>query len=146
MTKPSTGLIIALAATGLFLSLVTAGIIATQTIPSSGTVTTVNVGVYLDEQCTQNCTSINWGGVYPDDAINRTVYVKNTGAVPITLSITDGNWDPIDASDYLTLTWDKQGEVLEVDNSVPANLTLSVASDTGDLTAFNFNIIITGTE
>ena len=146
MRKPSTGLIIALATTGLFLSLVTAGIITTQTIPSSGTITTVNVGVYLDYQCTQNCTSINWGTAYPDDIINRTVYVKNTGTVPITLSMTDGNWDPVDSSNYLTLTWDKQGEVLQAGNSVPANLTLLIASDTGDLTTFNFNIIITGEE
>ena len=146
MAKPSTGLIIALAATSLFLSLVTAGIIATQTIPSSGTVTTVNVGVYSNSDCTENCTSINWGTMYPDDTVNKTVYVKNTGTVPITLSITDGNWDPINASNYLTLTWDKQGKVLEAGNSVPANLTLSVASDTGDLRSFNFNIIITGAE
>jgi len=148
MAKPklSTGAIIALAATGLFLTLVTAGIIATQTIPSNGTVTTVNVGVYSDKQCTQNCTSISWGTLYPSNSTSKTVYVKNTGTVPITLSMTTGSWAPTNASDYLTLTWDQQGTVLQVDESVSANLTLSAASDTGTLTNFSFDIVIAGAE
>ena len=48
MAKLSAGLIIALAASGVFLTLVTAGIIATQTVASNGIVSTVNVGVYSD--------------------------------------------------------------------------------------------------
>jgi hypothetical protein len=146
MAKLSTGAIIALATTSIFLTLVTAGIIATQTIPSNGTVTTVNVGVFSDEQCTQNCTSISWGIIYPQDTINRTVYVKNIGTVPITLSMSKGNWDPTDASNYLTLTWDQEGEELGVDESVSAILILSTASDTGDLANFSFDIIIAGAE
>jgi hypothetical protein len=133
--KLSTGAIIALAATSIFLTLVTAGMIATQTIPSNGTVTTVNVGVYTDDQCTQNCTSINWGAIYPGNSTSTTVYVKNTGTVPITLSMT-----------YLNLTWNRQGEILAAGASVSANLNLTAASDTGDLTDFSFNIVITGAE
>ena len=142
----STGAIIALATTSIFLTLVTAGIIATQTIQSNGTVTTVNVGVYSDEQCTQNCTSISWGIIYPQDTINRTVYIKNTGNVPITLSMSKENWDPTDATNYLTLTWDREGEELAVDESISGILTLSTASDTGDLANFSFDIIIAGAE
>lgn len=144
--KLSTGAIIALATTSIFLTLVTAGIIATQTISSNGTVTTVNVGVYSDDQCTQNCTSISWGIIYPEDTLSRTIYVKNTGSVPVTLSMTVGSWDPTDAGDYLTLTWDQEGKELAVDESVSAILTLSAASDTGDLTDFSFDIIIAGAE
>ena len=144
--KISTGVIIALAATAIFLALVTAGLIVTQTIPSSGTVTKVNVGVYLDDQCTQNCTSISWGTIYPDDTINRTIYVINTGTVPITLAMTEENWDPTDASDYLTLTWDQEGKELAVGESISANLTLSAVSDTGDLTNFSVDIVIAGAE
>jgi hypothetical protein len=144
--KLPTGAIIAIATTSIFLTLVTAGIIATQTIPSSGTVTTVNVGVYSDVQCTQNCTSISWGTISPGDSINRIVYVKNTGTVPITISMTAGSWNPTDASNYLTLSWDQEGEVLAVGESVSATLTLSAAGDTGDLTDFSFNIIIAGEE
>ena len=48
MAKLSAGIIIVLAASGVFLTLVTAGIIATQTVASNGIVSTVNVGVYSD--------------------------------------------------------------------------------------------------
>jgi hypothetical protein len=144
--KLSTGAIIALAATSIFLTLVTAGMIATQTIPSNGTVTTVNVGVYTDDQCTQNCTSINWGAIYPGNSTSTTVYVKNTGTVPITLSMTTGTWAPTNATTYLNLTWNRQGEILAAGASVSANLNLTAASDTGELTDFSFNIVITGAE
>jgi hypothetical protein len=144
--KLSTGAIIALAATSIFLTIVTAGMIATQIIPSNGTVTTINVGVYTDDQYTQNCTLINWGAIYPGNSTSTTVYVKNTGGVPITLSMTATTWVPEDADDHLTLTWNRQGEVLEVGAQVSADLTLAAALDTGDLTDFSFNIVITGAE
>jgi hypothetical protein len=144
--KLSTGAIIALAATSIFLTLVTAGIIATQTVSSNGTVTTVNVGVYLDEECTQNCTSISWGTIYPGNSTSTTIYVKNTGTVPITLTMTTENWAPGNADGYLTIAWDQEGTVLQADQFVSANITLSAASDTGDLADFSFDIIITGAE
>jgi hypothetical protein len=144
--KLSTGVIIALAATGVFLSLVTAGIIATQTVASNGTVSAVNVGVYTNIQCTINCTSISWGTISPGDAPTRTVYVKNTGTVPVTLTMTTGSWTPSDADDYLTLTWNRQNTVLDAGQSISATLTLTVASSTDDLTDFSFDIMITGAE
>ena len=142
----STGAMIALAATSIFLTLVTAGIISTQTIPSNGTVATVNVGVYTNSLCTQNCTSIDWGTLYPSNSTIRTLYVKNTGTVPITLTMTTNTWGPIDATNYLTLSWDQEGTVLNPGVSVPANLALSADSDAGSLEDFSFNIVITGAE
>jgi len=146
MRKFSTGVITALVATGIFLTLVTAGLIATQTIPSNGTVTAVNIGVYSDSQCTQNCTSISWGTLSPGNTTSKTVYVKNTGTLPVTLTMTAQNWTPSTASSVLTLTWNRQSTVLNVGQSIDATLTLSVASSTGNLTNFSFNIILTGSE
>jgi len=146
MNKLSTGAIIALAATGIFLTLVTAGLIATQTIPSNGTVTAVNVGAYTDSQCTQNCTAINWGTLSPGNTTTKTVYVKNTGSTPITLTMTTGSWTPTTVNTKITLTWNQQNTVLNAGQSIAANLTLTVASDATSITTFSFNIIITGTE
>ena len=146
MQKISTGVIIALAATGIFLSLVTAGLIATQTVPSNGTVTAVNVGVYSDSECTQNLTSISWGTLYPGNSTTRTIYVKNTGTLPVTLTMTSGSWVPTTANTVLTLTWNRQNTVLNAGQSTSATLTLTAASSTGTLTDFTFNIIITGAE
>ena len=146
LPKLSIGAIIALAAAGIFLTLVTAGVIVTQTVSSNGTITTVNVGVYSDSQCTQNLTSVSWGALYPGNSTTKTIYVKNTGVVPITLTMTTQSWTPTSASSVLTLTWDQQDTVLDPDQSTSATLTLTADSDTGSLTDFSFNIIITGTE
>jgi archaellum component FlaF (FlaF/FlaG flagellin family) len=144
--KLSAGLIIALAATGVFLTLVTAGIIATQTVASNGTVSSVNVGVYSNIQCNQNCTSLKWGTLYPGNSTSKTIYVKNTGTIPITLSMTTESWTPTTADDYLTLSWNQQNTVLDPGESTPATITLSADSDTGSLTSFSFNIVIAGAE
>ncbi len=146
MQKISTGLIIALAATGIFLSLVTAGLIATQTLPSSGTVSAVNVGVYSDSGCTQILTSINWGTLYPGNTTTRQIYIKNTGTLPVTLTMTTGSWVPTAANSVLTLTWNRQNRVLNAGDSIAATLTLTVSSSPGSITNFSFNIIITGNE
>ena len=146
MQKISTGVIIALAATGIFLSLVTAGLIATQTVTSNGTVSAVNVGVYSDIACTQNLTSISWGTLYPGNSTTRTIYVKNTGTLPVTLTMTNGSWVPTPANTVLTLTWNRQNTVLTAGQSISATLTLTAASSTGSLTDFSFNITVTGSE
>jgi hypothetical protein len=145
MNKLSIGAIVALAATGIFLTLVTAGLISTQTISSNGTISGVNVGVYTDSQCTQNCTAISWGTLYPGNSTTRTIYIKNTGNLPVTLTMTTGSWVPTTASSVLTLTWNRQNTVLSAGQSISATLTLTVASN-ANITSFGFNIIITGTE
>ena len=60
----SLGAIIAIAVTGLFLTVISAGALsASQSVPSGGTVTAVNVGVYTNNACTTNCTSIYLGTI-----------------------------------------------------------------------------------
>ena len=146
MQKISIGAIIALAATGIFLSLVTAGLVATQTVTSNGTVSAVNVGVYSNYSCTQNLTSISWGTLYAGNSTTRTIYVKNTGTVPVTLTMTDGNWVPTTANTVLTLTWNRQNTVLNAGQSIQATLTLTAASNTGSLAAFNCDVTFTGSQ
>ena len=142
----STGAIVAIAITGLFLTVLTTGLVTTsQTVPTSGTVSSVNVGVYTDSGCTQNCTSISWGNLAPGSSITRTVYVKNTGNLPVTLSMTTNNWQPLSAPTYLTLTWNRANNVLNAGATLSATLTLTAAPNTGTITNFGFNIIITGT-
>ena len=143
----SVGALIAVVATGLFLTLLTSGLLmSSQTVQSGGTVSSVNVGVYSDSGCTQNCTTIDWGPITPGNSATRTIYVKNTGTLPVTLSMTTGSWVPSNANTYLTLTWNQGGAVLAAGNSVTAILTLTASSSAGNLTSFSFNIIITGTQ
>jgi hypothetical protein len=147
MRKISMGAMIAVAVTGLFLTMLTAGVLtSSQTVQSGGTITAVNVGVYSDIGCTQNCTSIDWGTLAPGNSMTRTIYVKNTGTVSVTLSMATANWVPSNANTYLTLAWNRDSYVLAAGNSVSATLTLTASASAGSITTFSFNIIITGTQ
>jgi hypothetical protein len=147
MRKLSTGTVIAVALTGLFLTMITAGaLVASQTVQSGGTITAVNVGVYSDSGCTQNCTSIDWGTLAPTNSTTRTIYVKNTGTIPVTLSMTTVNWVPSNANTYLALTWNRQNYALAAGSSVSATLTLTASASAGNITTFSFDIVITGTQ
>lgn len=117
---------------------------AQRAIPSSGLVVAVNVGVYSDSACTLNLTSIDWGNVYPSGSVSRTIYVKNTGNVPMTLSMTTTAWNPAGAAGQITVTWNKENAVLNAGQSTSATLTLNVSQSISGVTSFSVDIIITG--
>ncbi len=113
-------------------------------VPTSGSVTAVNVGVYTDAFCTQDMTSISWGLVPPGGAVSRAAYVKNTGNAPVTLSMAVVNWNPSAANGPITVTWDKTGTVLAPGQSVNATITLSVSAGISGITDFSVSLVITG--
>ena len=78
-----------------------------RAIPSSGLVVAVNVGVYSDSGCTLNLTPIDWGSVYPGGSAPRTIYVKNTGNAPITLSMTTASWNPAIAAGQTAVAYEQ---------------------------------------
>ena len=123
-----------------------AALTSNQTVTMSGTISAVNVGVYSDSACTQNCTSLSAGTVSPGGTTTQTVYVKNTGNVPETLSMTAIGWSPSNANTYLTLTWNQQNTVLPSGQSIQATLTLTANSNAGNLTSFSCSVVFTGTQ
>ncbi len=145
--KIPTTAVIALTITALALTLTTAAILSSsQNVPLSGTINAVNIGVYSDSACTQAATALNVGTLNPGGTATQTVYIKNTGNIPETLTMTTNNWNPTNASSSLTLTWNRQNTVLNAGASIQATLTLTAASNTGSLTTFNCNVTLTGTQ
>ena len=126
-------------------SAVTLAVVNVQrAIPSSGLVVAVNVGVYSDAGCTLNLTSIDWGSVYPGGSVSRTIYVKNTGNVPMTLSMAATGWNPAGAAGQINVTWDKENATLNSGQSSSATLTLTVSQNVSGVTSFSMNIIVSG--
>ena len=145
--KLSIGAIIAVAIATILLTLTTAALLSTnQTVPLSGTITAVNLGVYSDSACTQTTTALNVGTLNPGGSATQIVYIKNTGNVAETLTMSVNNWNPTSASSSLTLTWNRQSTVLNAGQSIQATLTLTAASNTGSLTTFNCDVTLTGTQ
>jgi hypothetical protein len=145
--KGSIGIIIAVAATGIILTFVTSGLLlASQNVQYNGTISAVNVGVYTNSACTNNCTSIYGGTMSPGMSYTDTVYVKNTGNTPVTLSMTTSDWNPSAAEGPIALTWNRDDYNLDPGDGVSATLTLSISSTiSSSISSFSFKITITGT-
>jgi len=139
--------VIALTITALALTVTTLAVLSSsQNVPLNGTITAVNLGVYTDSACTQNATTLNVGTLNPGETTTQTLYIKNTGNVPETLTMTTNNWNPTNANTYLTLTWNRQNTVLNAGASIQATLTLTAASNTGSLTTFSCDVTLIGTQ
>ncbi len=111
---------------------------------SGGTVETVNLDIYTDATATVSCTSIEWGVLNPGDSVSKTIYLKNTGNTAEMLNMTVSEWTPEVAGDILSLTWNKEGQILDAGTVMAATLTLHVPENPGSLTSFSLNIVISG--
>jgi hypothetical protein len=139
--------VIALTITALALTLTTVAVLSNnQTVPLNGTINAVNLGVYSDSGCTQAATTLNVGALNPGNTATQTLYIKNTGNVPETLTMTTNNWNPTNATSSLTLTWNRQNTILNAGTSIQATLTLTAAANTGSLTTFSCDVTLTGTQ
>ncbi len=123
---------------------VLASVQTSSTVSNVGTVRSIGVGVYWDNECTDTVSSIDWGTLEPGQTVNKTVYIKNTSNVPVTLSMIKQNWNPSNASNYITCTWDSEGKSLNVNQVTPAVLTLSIRNNITGITDFSFDIVIVG--
>jgi hypothetical protein len=130
----------------LISGLAVSGLLTTSiTLPSSGTVRAINVEVYWDSECTLEVNSIDWGAPEPGQAVDRIVYVKNTGNLPLNLSISTSNWYPSNLDTYLNFYWNREGRVLAAGEVTRSRLTIEVSSSIAGINDFSFDIIIQGT-
>ena len=143
--KSKSGLIITVLL-ALLSGLTVSGLLTTsKTLTSSGSVKSINVEVYWDDLCTQVVNSLDWGTPEPGEVANQTVYIKNSGSAPLDVIMTTLNWTPVEAVNYITLTWDSEGASIDPDQVLQALLTLTVSDTITGITDFSFNIVIEGT-
>lgn len=143
--KQNTGVLAVSIALAMVGSLAVTGLVTTsKTLSSASYVRGVNVEVYWDSQCTQVVDSVDWGSPEPGGSIGRTVYVKNPGNTKMTLGMSSSSWSPAAAESYLSITWERQGATIDVDEVVQATLNLAVSDLITEVADFSFNIVIEG--
>jgi hypothetical protein len=113
-------------------------------LQSVGTVKALGVGVYWDNACSQAVSSIDWGLAEPGAVKNVTVYNRNEGNAPITLSLQTANWNPANATSYISLSWNYGGDIIGANQVVAVTLSLSISSNIQGITTFSFDIVIVG--
>lgn len=137
----------------ILLSLILSGLITvtvrslyqtSNTISSVGTLKTIGIGVYWNDDLTSRVSTINWGYLMPGGQKSFTVYVHNEGIIPLTLSMSTSNWNPASASSYLTLTWSRIDQKINAGTTVAVTLTLAVSESITGISSFNFDITAVG--
>jgi len=104
----------------------------------------VLVEIYSDKNCTTMVTSVDWGTVEPGGSYNSTVYAKNLGNVGVKLYLSTQNWNPAQAYQYMSLSWNYTGYVLPPSQSTPLLLTLTLFTNATGITNFSFEILVRG--
>lgn len=114
---------------------------------SSGTVRTIGVNVWWNQNKTLACTSIDWGVIEPGSVLNTTVYVENPSNTPIQVSMTTSNWTPANMTSYSSFTWNREGVTIEERLTLEATFTLTIFQNITEtmIEEFSFDITITGT-
>jgi hypothetical protein len=106
-------------------------------LPSVGTIKTIEVETYWDpngEDIRENLTwneikiqKLGWDEVKVNP-VNTTVYVKSVSNFRVTLNMFLTDWNPAEISDYLTISWDYNGTILNPGEIIPVTMTLSASS------------------
>jgi hypothetical protein len=138
-------IIAVLLATVLLLVCITFALMhATHRIESTATVKVVGVGTYEDENCYFPLTNMSWGFLDPGETKNFTAYVKNESNVPISLRMYTENWLPENASDFISFSWNYDGSSMPVDSVIQVVFFLEISSEISGISAFSFDVVITG--
>ena len=146
MAIQKTGIIIAITVTvfSLLLTFATIGVLGVPR--GKGSVSAVNVSLYSDASCTTECAAIDWGNINPNSDTTKTIYIKNSGDIPLILNLATSNWKPKQAKSAVALSWNLENCILKAGEAAAAVLTLSATSKAASLTDFSFAITITGTQ
>jgi hypothetical protein len=104
----------------------------------------VVVTLYEDENCTQTLTTLDWGFLSPGDTAKYLIYLQNNGNVNATLDFfSTRNHDPPELSNYMLLTWNYTGQILEPNEVIPIKFDLYVSPSLLNVTNFRFDIVVT---
>jgi len=145
MQKSQVIAIYALVASVLLVASVFAVLTIQWSMRGTGSIKGVGLGVYWDLQCTNATSSLEFGLLEPGSSKNFDLYLRNEGDLDLNLSMTSENWDPAEATNYLTLTWNREGQQISPDGVIGCVITLSVSEDIQGISSFSVDIIISGT-
>jgi hypothetical protein len=113
-----------------------------KTVPGSGAIKGINIGLYSDQACTTQVESIQWGLIEPGATTNQTVYIRNEGDSKTALTMTLSNWNPTNSSDHINVTWNYAGQTLNINQVIPVAFTLHISENIQGVTNFSFDITI----
>lgn len=98
-----------------------------MTLPTIGTIRTIGVEAYWDTNLENRTETIDWGTISPGVTKNVTLYIRSVSNVKTTLHIFESDVSPSKISNYLDLSWDYDGALLDPGEIIPVTLFLSAS-------------------
>lgn len=123
--------------------------------PTNGNINIIGigVGVYLDDNCTNQVTSIDWGTLTPGDSGQISLYVRNENTSLCSLLLNTTNWNQTNidqsqnnATDYLKLRWNYDDSPLAPNEIRNVTFFLDVNQTITGISNFSFDMVITAVE
>ena len=112
-------------------------------IKGTGRLKLVGLKAYADPELTKEVSSIWWGEIPPGGHSKTTLWLECTSTVPSNLTMHTEAWNPPVAEQYITLTWDYDGHILQPNEVLAIELTLHVADTASGFVDFSFDIVLT---
>jgi len=106
-------------------------------LPSLGTIKTIDVEIYWDPNGENKRETLSWDEIKIEKldwdeiktgTVNTTVYVKSVSNFRVTLNLNITDWNPVEISDYLTISWDYNGTLINPGKIIPVTMTLSASA------------------
>ena len=106
-------------------------------LPSVGTIKTIHVETYWDPNGENRRETLSWDEIKIEklgwdeiktEPVSTTLYVKSASNFRVTLNIFPTDWSPVEISDYITISWDYNGTIINPGEIIPVTMTLSVSS------------------
>ena len=105
----------------------------------------LTIEAYSNYACTIDATSISWGTLQPGQSITKTIYLKNQGNVAARLTCTFTEWNPSGASNYIHMSWNREGATINPGAVLSTEIRLNVDSSVSGVSDFSFKILINAT-
>jgi hypothetical protein len=102
----------------------------------------VCVGVYSDSRCANALNFINWGQLEPGASESLTCYVRNEGRTAGFLSLSEMDWNPSNASRFVSLHWNYTDGLLYPGQVADIKLTLTLSANVPRGFSFTFSSVI----
>ena len=102
------------------------------------------IEIYWSQQAADKVSSIDWGTLELGSNKSVTIYIRNEGKKSLTLNFYTSEWNPPEASDYLSLNWDYGEQSISAGEIVQVTFTLSISPSGKGTETFSFATTITG--
>jgi len=97
------------------------------TLPGIGTIKTIGVEAYWDPNCENKTETIDWGTMWPGSSKNVTLYIRSVSNIKTILHLNISNVNPAVISEYLNLSWNYDGTLLNPGGIIQVTLFLSAS-------------------